>query len=393
MTHMKLSRISLALALALGLAFGMTSFAYAQAAQDPAVREGRSRFFDPGDGQLDLSYFLENPRGFLPIPIVVTEPAVGYGGGAAGMFLRPRREAGQEGWARPDISAIGAFGTENGTWGAFAGDASLRRDGQMKTLAGIGTGRVNLDFYGAGLGLPTLDQGVRYSLQFSGAVAQAGWQLAPKSPWWLGLRYVYADVDPTLREDAALPGLADAVRVKISAPTAIVEFDTRDNVLTPTRGLYAETSYLASREAFGASDDFERFQQLLMGWYPLLPRVTLGARGYYTRSSTGTPFFLRPFVMLRGVPAMRYQGDRMASAEIEAQWQFEERWTAVAFAGAGTTHTSRRDFAVSEDVASGGLGFRYELARKFGMNVGMDIAHSPGTTAIYLVVGNAWFRP
>ena len=83
----------------------------------------------------------------------------------------------------------------------------------------------------------------------------------------------------------------------------------------------------------------------------------------------------------------------MASAEIEAQWQFEERWTAVAFAGAGTTHTSRRDFAVSEDVASGGLGFRYELARKFGMNVGMDIAHSPGTTAIYLVVGNAWFRP
>lgn len=28
--------------------------------------------FDPNDGQLDLSYFLENPRGFLPIPIVVT---------------------------------------------------------------------------------------------------------------------------------------------------------------------------------------------------------------------------------------------------------------------------------------------------------------------------------
>ena len=105
MTHMKLSRISLALALALGLAFGMTSFAYAQAAQEPAVREGRSRFFDPGDGHLDLSYFLENPRGFLPIPIVVTEPAVGYGGGAAGMFLRPRREAGQEGWARPDRKA------------------------------------------------------------------------------------------------------------------------------------------------------------------------------------------------------------------------------------------------------------------------------------------------
>lgn len=71
-----------------------------------------------------LAISLEDPRGFLPVPIVVAEPAVGYGGGAVGMFLRPRREAGEEGWARPDISALGGFGTENGTWGAFGGDAS-----------------------------------------------------------------------------------------------------------------------------------------------------------------------------------------------------------------------------------------------------------------------------
>src|SRR4029079_9435817 len=91
------------------------------AQQQAAVeqRTGRARFFDPGDGQLDLSYFLENPRGFLPIPIVVTEPAVGYGGGAAGMFLRPRREAGGEGWDRPDLPAVGAVGTLNGHRGAF----------------------------------------------------------------------------------------------------------------------------------------------------------------------------------------------------------------------------------------------------------------------------------
>ena len=93
----------------------------------PDLRTEKSRLFDPDDGQLDLSYFLEDPRGFLPIPIIVTEPAVGYGGGAAGMFLRPRREAGQEGWARPDISAVGAFATQDGTWGAVAGDTSRSR--------------------------------------------------------------------------------------------------------------------------------------------------------------------------------------------------------------------------------------------------------------------------
>ena len=161
------------------------------------------------DGQFDLSYFLENPRGFLPIPIVVTEPAVGYGGGVAGMFLRPRREAGDEGWARPDISAVGAFATQNGTWGAFGGDASRWFDGRLRTLVGAGTGQFNLDFYGLGSAPSSLNQGVRYSLQFAAAVGQANWQLAPKSPWAVGVRYVYANVDPKPRESATSQRLAE----------------------------------------------------------------------------------------------------------------------------------------------------------------------------------------
>lgn len=397
---------SLRLALFFLLAFAETSGTFAQAMSEPlrsaeiisdasrigAKREGAARFFDPDDGQLDLSYFLEDPKGFLPIPIIVTEPAIGYGGGAAGMFLRPRREAGDEGFARPDISAVGAFGTQNGTWGAFAGDSSRWLDGRLRTLVGAGTGQINLDFYGLGGGPPSLNQGVRTSLQFTGAVAQANWQLAPRSPWSVGVRYVYADVDPKPREDAVLPGV-DQVRVKISAPTAVLEFDTRDNLFTPTRGIYAETSWLASREALGASVDFERFEQVLIGWHPIADDVTAGARGIYAWSSEGTPFFLRPFVQLRGVPAARYQGDQAASVEIEGRWQFVNRWSVVAFGGAGTTRTDRQGFVATQNVGSGGVGFRYKLASKFGMDAGIDVAHSPGTTAVYLVVGNAWFRP
>jgi len=356
-------------------------------------RKGRTRFADPGDGQFDLSDFLATPRAFLPIPIVITEPAVGYGGGGAALFLRPRRDAGDEGWARPDISAVGAMATENGTRAVFAADASRWLDGRLRTLVGAGTGRVNLDFYGLGLDRPSFDETVRYSLKFSGAVVQANWQLAPKSPWALGLRYVHADVEPQLRDDPAFSGLADRVHVKVAGPTPILEFDTRDNIFTPTRGAYAESSWLASRKALGASDDFDRFQQIVMGWHPLTHNVTLGARANFAWSSNGTPFFLRPYVMLRGVPAMRFQGDRMASVEVEARWQFSGRWSVLGFGGAGATRTTRDTFSVSQSVGSGGLGVRYELARKFGLHVGVDVAHSSGTTAVYLQVGSAWSRP
>jgi hypothetical protein len=45
---------------------------------------------------------------------------------------------------------------------------------------------------------------------------------------------------------------------------------------------------------------------VLIAWYPLAANVTLGTRANYAWSSDGTPFFLRPLVQLRGVPAPRY---------------------------------------------------------------------------------------
>jgi hypothetical protein len=66
----------------------------------------------------------------------------------------------------------------------------------------------------------------------------------------------------------------------------------------------------------------------------------------------------------------------------------------VPFAGIGATRLDRSPTATDgQSVASGGIGFRYELARKFGLHAGVDFAHSPGTNAIYLQIGNAWFRP
>jgi hemolysin activation/secretion protein len=91
---------------------------------------------------------------------------------------------------------------------------------------------------------------------------------------------------------------------------------------------------------------------------------------------------------------MRYQGDQVAFLEMEARWQWAARWSVVPFGGLGTTRVAQRASADDgQSVGSGGIGFRYELARKFGLLAGLDVAHSPGTTAVYIQVGNAWFRP
>ena len=362
----------------------------AAVAQPP---QAGSKFRDSEDGQIDLSTFLATPRRFMPIPLIVTEPAVGYGGGLAAMFLRPRKAAGAEGFARPNISIVAGIATENGTWAAFAGDSSHWFDDRVQSLAGGGTGEINLDFYGLGDASDSLDEPVSYSLDFSLAMLQGSWKIKPKSPWSIGLRYIYSQVEPKLQDEPQFPGLADNVDMKISAPAAVLEFDSRNNLFTPTSGMFAESVYLASREDLGASEEFERFQQVVMGWLPIADRWTLGLRGDYQWASDGTPFFLRPYIKLRGVEAMRYQGDEMASVEVETRWQVHGRWSLIGAAGYGSARTERELYSATRDIVSGAVGFRYELARKFGLHAGMDVGFSSGTTAIYFQIGNAWFRP
>ena len=47
-----------------------------------------AQFTDPEDGAFDASEWLLEKKGFLPVPILITEPAIGYGGGAALLWFR-----------------------------------------------------------------------------------------------------------------------------------------------------------------------------------------------------------------------------------------------------------------------------------------------------------------
>ena len=188
--------------------------------------------------------------------------------------------------------------------------------------------------------------------------------------------------DETFVINTALNTEADLTIVKADYTFAALARDR--GFLGITAGLYvAETGFALSQPSLGRAESED----------VTAPLPLLGLRGDYQWSSDGTPFFLRPYIKLRGVEAMRYQGDEMASAEIEARWQWRPRWSLVGAAGYGRAHTDRELFSATRDVASGAVGFRYQLARLFGMHAGMDLGFSDGTTAIYFQIGNAWFRP
>src|SRR6188768_1104691 len=94
-----------------------------ESAPEPARTEPKSGKGAPkDDGWPDMSSFLDEKYGFLPIAMPITEPAVGYGAAGGLTFISKPLGAAAQGLGRPNITFVGGMGTENGTWGVFGGD-------------------------------------------------------------------------------------------------------------------------------------------------------------------------------------------------------------------------------------------------------------------------------
>ncbi len=356
--------------------------------QDAATNAPTSKFRSAEDGWLDIGGFIEADYGFLPVVLPISEPAVGYGAAAGPAFIRKAPGA-----SRPNVTVVGGLATENGSWGALAGDSRYWLDGRLQTLVGAVYASVNLDFYGIGRNDALSAQPLRYNLEPKGAMAQAKYRIG-ESPLWAGLAYGFVSTEVTFDAPPGTPNLPDLSGIsKVGAVNLSFSFDTRDNIFTPTRGTYLEAGVGISSQALGGDSEFQRLQILAIQYVPLHPRLSLGLRGQVAAAFGDTPFYLEPFIWMRGVPAMRYQGDSLAQIEAELRWQFWKRFSLVGFVGGGAGWTKFEHFEKAQTAVAGGVGFRYELARKQGIHMGLDVAFGPDDPTIYITIGSAWLRP
>jgi hypothetical protein len=264
-------------------------------------------------------------------------------------------------------------------------------DGRLQVGGGGAYASLNLDFYG--LDPADEDRATEFNLEVAAAGLRSRWRFGTQSPWWAGASFMYGSVTSTVNDDgtAALEALERTIR--IAGPSLSAIYDTRNNFFTPTRGLYLEASGSFFDDTFGSTDDFQLLEGIAMGYLPLSAKLYGGLRAEVETSSDDTPFYRRPFVGLRGIPAMRYQGTTVTSAEAELRWQFHRRFSAVGFGGVGVTTEVEGTGTGGETVGSGGAGVRYLLARAFGLHYGIDVARGPEEWAIYFQVGSAWMRP
>lgn len=376
---MKWLKINLAL-----IIFSITSV-YAQ--------EDKVSLRDTLDGKLDLSEYIIKIHGFIPVPMIITEPAVGNFGIAMGLvFISPRAtKDDKRGTLFPDLTAAFGLYTLNKTWGA-----GLFRMGSFPKVGlryRIGGGYVDakLNFYREINDTHELKMLINLK-PWVGMLEMS--KNIYRNKIFGGLNYLYGNT--TLQYD--FQNIPDEIKdiyetEKTTATLSpFVDLDYRNSIFTPDKGMRLKTSVGFDDSFTGSDFKFQRYEVFTTVFLKLSPKWVCGLKAETKSISSDAPFYMKPYLTMRGIPAMRYQGETTMLFETEQRYDFNLRWSITAFAGSGRVFDNSEIDTDESWQWSGGAGFRYLVSRAFNLRMGVDVARGPEQFAGYIVFGHYWNR-
>jgi hypothetical protein len=356
----------------------------------------RNLFVDTSENAFDVSNFLNTKSGFLLVPMVVTEPAVGHGGGLAGIyFYKKKRDptisAEDYRPGPPGFTAVTGLVTGTKTWAAMAMHRGVAFNDRFRYLLAAGYANINIDMYVFEM---NPDLAILMNTQVAPVWFESVFRVG-KSPVFLGINYLFnfAKIDFPNKPQGTL---LDEIQLLegnyyTSGLGLILSVDARDNGMSPTKGWFFKHRNTFNAKWLGSDRQFTSLKTSLQFYQPLFKnRFFLGYNLTMDNSFGDIPFYMKPYVSMRGIPAMRFQGSHTITLDSEYRYNFYRRWSLVGFVGAGVPIDKFVDMHIKDVEVSGGGGFRYLISKSYGLQTGMDFAGSSQGFAFYLVVGSYW---
>lgn len=356
-------------------------------------RADAANLIDPEDGMVDMSRYLQDtPWGFLPVPLAITEPAIGYGGGMFGLFLHGKGKRDHGRYIPPALSAVGGGGTQNGTWFVGGGHRHTWQDDHIRYLVAAGYADINVDIYSgdvAGFGNNTA---IHTATQGYGGMQKLLFRLGD-TPLFVGASQFWAKTDISAKNNPLIDCVWQRVLGESSVSSSlglVAEYDTTNNLFWPERGVALNAEYQFYGSMLGGDYRYDLLTLDGKLFIPLAADWTLSLAGNYQTLShpdAHLPPMARPYIALRGISRYRFQGDDVSTVQAQLAWRVTPRWTVQGFVGAGSAADSSADLYRQSEVAWG-TGFRYLIAREYGLRTGIDVAFSDSEQAVYFNVGS-----
>jgi hypothetical protein len=380
-----------------------------QPQQSQQPEKTKSIMVDTLDHKLDFSWYLMDMHGFIPWPSIISEPALGdFGLAMALVFISPREsEKAKANYSFPDITGVAGMWTLNNSWGVAAfRQGSFPKIG-MRYRVVLGYAPLNVEFYRTFTNPLTEKQTTKsflFNLKSLFTQVEASENIW-KNKIFLGLNYTFATtqmnydvkIGDTLRriiEYFHLDTLFEKkeIRSNIGYAGLFAEWDSRNSIFTPDKGIRFRATGSLARNWLGSDEDYQQLDIYTNIFFQPVKPWVCGFMAEWNMMSDEAPFYVLPYVTMRGLPAAKYQGQQVLQFETEQRFDIVPRWSVLGFVGTGRSFSNNEHLEDKTWYWAGGAGFRYLIARLFKLRMGVDIARGPDQFAYYIVFGHYWDR-
>jgi len=210
--------------------------------------------------------------------------------------------------------------------------------------------------------------------------------------FYLGLRLSYSHVTTEFETgNIPVPEQID----DLMGVGGIVNYDTRDNVMNPKKGMNAKIKTFSFLESLGSSSQYHKIETEFNKYFPLTKKSIIMLR-YYGAFSIGDVTFSGKNVVgrddLRGYSNGKYRANQVYNLQTEYRWNFYKKWGLVAFGGVAVASDNLKGDNFSGVLPAIGTGFRFMAIPSRRINVGMDIAVGKEDWGLYFRIGEVFTR-
>jgi len=344
-----------------------------------------------GDGAQPDSTEQDN-SGFLLLPIIFYTPETELAGGAS--LLRYFRPEGATVEARPSRIWATFIFTQRSQYVADLYNELYFDDERYLTQGGVNYQKFPDKFWGVGPDTPDSNE-EDYTPATLSIFASVKNRVT--SGLHVGGHYdlAHGDVSETepggILDAGFIPGSQGGV---ISGVGASINWDTRDNIIYPTRGSYHTVTVRVYGSALGSDYDFAKYFFDLRHYIPIGGAFVFAVQGLFDASSGVVPFqklaALGGQNVLRGYYQGRYRDMYGVVGQVELRAQLFWRVGAAVFAGAGNVAPRLNDFDKEYIRYSTGFGLRYTFDKDEHLNLRLDFGYGEDSSGMYITALEAF---
>ncbi len=327
-------------------------------------------------------------------PLPLSSPAIGTGIIPVLGYIFPISE--KDKISPPSQVGVAGLYSNDGSRGYALGAELYFGQNRYKTTFGYVHGNLDYNIYGPGL---LSLSGAKLPLEQSGHAFFGEFLRRLWYGFFLGPRFFSGSSVITLRT-SSIDTISIPPDLGFHTTMRAIGFrlqrDTRPNQFYPTTGTFTDFTGDFFSQAIGSKYTFQSYK-LTYNRYASLSKNQVLAFGSYFCGTDGQPPFYGNCIygtqsQLRGYTAGRYFDRYLMASQLEYRLVLPLRLGLVAFGGVGGVIPGAEQFLIrnSHFLPSGGVGLRFELSKKYHVNLRADIAEGKDGHTFGMGVGEAF---